>query len=194
MELKKAAFLDRDGVICEFINELADWNHFKLRKGIVEAIQLLNAKGYYVFVATNQPNVAKAKMTMQELLNFHQKMKDLLESNGAKLDDIFFCPHRMVDGGGVISEYAVDCDCRKPKPGMLEQAAAKYAFVKEGSFMLGDTWRDAGCASHFGIPCLGLTGGGGFPYRDEDEEANYKPLQIFDGPLAAVQWWLSRQN
>lgn len=188
LEKKPAAFFDRDGVICEFVDELSRVEQFRFRKGIAEAIRKLNEANYWVFVATNQPNIAKEKMTWQELQNVHQYMQDELLKQGARIDHVYFCPHRV---GGTLQEYAIDCECRKPKSGMLVQAAKDYPIEKTRSFMVGDTWRDVGCAKGFGITSIGVLGGAGFPYIPEEVEGREEPDRLFDDPLEAVRWWLS---
>lgn len=185
-----SAFLDRDGVICEFVEELSDLSQFRFREGIVQAIQLLNQAGYLVCVATNQPNIAKGKMTWNALEYIHQVMVERLLLLGARIDKVYFCPHRV---GGVIQQFAIDCDCRKPKPGLLEQAARDYAIDRTKSLMIGDTWRDIECARRFGIAGLAVKGGSGFPYAPHREESRHQPSQLFDGPLEAVSWWLSQR-
>ncbi len=183
-----AAFLDRDGVICEFVEELSDISQFRFRAGIAEAIQKLNQAGYLVFVATNQPNIAKGKMTWVALERIHQVMVERLSQLGSRIDKVYFCPHRV---GGVIQQFATDCACRKPKPGMLVQAASEFSIDRTKSMMIGDTWRDIECARQFGIMGLGVKGGSGFPYSPHQEESRHQPAQLFDGPLEAVNWWLS---
>ena len=185
-----AAFLDRDGVICEFVEELSDISEFRFREGIAPAIRKLNQAGYLVFVATNQPNIARGKMTWNALEQIHQVMVQQLSLQGARIDKVYFCPHRV---GGVISQYAFDCDCRKPKPGLLEQAARDYSIDRAKSMMIGDTWRDIECAKRFGITGLAVKGGSGFPYAPHKEESRYQPSQLFSGPLEAVNWWLENQ-
>ena len=186
-----AVFFDRDGVICEYVEELSRLEQFRLREGVAEAILKLNQAGYQVFVATNQPNIAKGKMSLAELLKIHNVMEEQIAATGGKIHQTYFCPHRE---GGVVQEYAYDCECRKPKAGMLLQAAQEHAIDISKSVMLGDTWRDVECARNFGIPCLGIEGGGGFPYAAGTSENDYKPLRLFKNPLAAVQWWLSEKR
>jgi len=184
---KPAAFFDRDGVICEFVDELARVEEFRFRAGIADAIRKLNDADYWVFVATNQPNIAKEKMTWEQLQKIHSHMQSELLKQGARIDHVYFCPHRTI---GTLKEFSFDCDCRKPKAGMLEQAAKDFAIDKVHSFMVGDTWRDSECAHNFGIPGLGVLGGAGFP---EMPEGITPPLKIFPDPLAAVNWWLANK-
>ncbi len=188
LKLKPAAFFDRDGVICEFVDELSRIDQFQFRKGIAEAIRKLNEANYWVFVATNQPNIAKQKMTWDELQKVHEYMKQELLKQGARIDHIYFCPHRV---GGTLPEFSIDCNCRKPKSGMLLQAAKEYPIEKARSFMIGDTWRDVECAKGFGITSIGVLGGAGFPYIPEEPEAKFVPDRLFQNPLEATDWWLS---
>ncbi len=186
---RPAAFFDRDGVICEFVDELARLDQFKFRKGVAEAIRKLNDANYWVFVATNQPNIAKEKMTSAALQEIHLYMQSELLKQGARIDYIYFCPHRV---GGTLKEFALDCECRKPKSGMLKQAAKEHSIEKARSFMIGDTWRDVECAKGFGIASLGVLGGAGFPYIPEEPEYKHKPDRLFQNPLEATEWWLSQ--
>ena len=188
---KPAAFFDRDGVICEFVDELAKLEEFKFRPGIVEAIRRLNKANYWVFVATNQPNIAKEKMTWAELEEIHQYMCEELLKLGARIDHVYFCPHRDI---GTLKEFSFDCECRKPKPGMLEQAAKDFPILKERSFMVGDTWRDVECAKNFGIKSVAVTGGGGYPYLPNSSESKSKPDHLCENPLAAIEWWLAQER
>jgi D-glycero-D-manno-heptose 1,7-bisphosphate phosphatase len=191
--MKPSVFLDRDGVICEYVEELCPRDEFVLRPGSAEGIRLLNDHGFLVFVATNQPNIAKAKMTWDELMAVHAKMESLLlKEAGAHLDKIYFCPHRV---GGSVKEFAFECHCRKPEAGMLFQAFQEFPQADpQRSLMVGDTWRDVGCAQKAGIPCLGLFGGGGFPYPKGSEESSYQPLHMFNDLLDAAKWIIQQKN
>ena len=188
-QTRPAAFFDRDGVICEFVDELARLDQFKFRMGVAEAIRKLNEANYWVFVATNQPNIAKEKMTWAALQEIHLHMQNELLKQGARIDHIYFCPHRT---GGTLKEFSFDCECRKPKSGMLKEAAKEYSIEKARSFMIGDTWRDVECAKGFGITSLGVLGGAGFPYIPEEPEFKHKPDRLFQNPLEATEWWLGQ--
>jgi len=181
--MKPAVFLDRDGVICEYVEELNEVKLFKLRVGVGSAIRRINEAGYWVFVVTNQPMIAKGKMTLERNAEIHELMESLVGKYGAHFDKIYFCPHRV---GGVVAEYAFDCACRKPKAGMLEQAATEFTIDFSRSIMIGDTWRDVECARRFGIQIYAVTGGGGYPYPPDSKDALYVPDKLFDGLPAAV--------
>lgn len=188
---RPAAFFDRDGVICEFVHELSKFEQFRFRQGIVEAIRRLNDANYWVIVATNQPNIAKEKMTWAELERIHKYMCDELLRQGARIDHVYFCPHRV---SGTLKEFSYECNCRKPKPGMLERASQEFLIIKEKSFMIGDTWRDVECARNFGIKSLAVEGGGGYPYSPESPEFKYRPDHLSSDPLAAIEWWLRQAH
>lgn len=188
--MKPAVILDRDGVICEYVDELHLPEQIVLRRGVAQGIRSLKEQGYFVFVATNQPMVAKGIITLSDLEQIHQRMKSLLSSQGAFLDEIFFCPHKVP---GKIAEFSRACGCRKPLSGMLQQAHQKYSFDKKRSWMIGDTWRDVGCAHHFGIPCLGVEGGAGFPYAQGSKESQHQPEHLFPSPSLAIEWILKQK-
>ena len=149
---QKAIFLDRDGTINKLKGFLTDINEFELIDGVSEAIKLINNSEYLVIVVTNQPVIARGEVTLEELNEIHNKMETLLGLEGAYLNDIFYCPHHPDKGfEGERIEYKIDCECRKPKPGMLLKAAEKYNIDLSQSWMIGDGKNDvlagknAGC-------------------------------------------------
>lgn len=149
---QKAIFLDRDGTINKYVGFLRNINDFELIDGVAEAIKKINASSYLAVVVTNQPVIARGEVTYAELENIHNKMETLLGKEGAYLDGIYFCPHHPHKGyEGEIPELKFDCDCRKPKPGLLIQAAEEFNIDLSQSFMIGDGENDinagkaAGC-------------------------------------------------
>jgi len=155
---QKAIFLDRDGTINTikeglFIKKPED---LELISGAAEAIKKINSKGYLAIVITNQPVIARGEVDFQTLNLIHMKMETELGKYGAYIDDLFYCPHHPDKGfAGEVPEYKIDCDCRKPKPGMILQAAEKYNIDLSASWMVGDNLRDvnagkaAGCKTAF---------------------------------------------
>ncbi len=142
--MKKAAFLDRDGVINRKAPEgeyITRWEDFQFLPGVAEAIKFLNNSGILVVVVSNQRCVAKGLLSISGLEEIHRKMQDVLSAAGARLDAIYFCPHDNVP----------PCDCRKPAPGMLLSAAKEHGIDLSASWMIGDTNSDmeagkrAGC-------------------------------------------------
>ena len=149
---QKAIFLDRDGTINKYVGFLRDIDEFELLDGVADAIQEINASGYLAIVATNQPVIARGEVSFDELEMIHNKMETLLGQKGAYLDAIYFCPHHPHKGyEGERPELKFDCECRKPKPGMLLKAAQEFNIDLAQSWMIGDGENDikagmnAGC-------------------------------------------------
>lgn len=142
--MKRAVFLDRDGVINRAAAEgdyIIRWEDFQFFPGVAEAISSLARAGWSVIVASNQRCVAKGLLTVAQLETIHQKMTAELAKRGARLDAIYYCPH----------EIEPACDCRKPMPGMLLTAAREHQIDLASSWMVGNAQSDieagqrAGC-------------------------------------------------
>lgn len=149
---QKAIFLDRDGTINKYVGFLRDINDFALIDGVAEAIKAINTSGYLAVIVTNQPVIARGEVTYEELNEIHNKMETLLGNQGAYLDAIYYCPHHPDSGfDGEVKELKFDCDCRKPKPGLLLKAAEELNIDLSKSWMIGDSKNDimagknAGC-------------------------------------------------
>ncbi len=151
---QKAIFLDRDGTINKYVGFLRNIDEFELLPGVAEAIRSINSSGYLCIVVTNQPVIARGEVTVSELNEIHKKMATLLGKEGAYIDALYYCPHHPHKGyEGEIPELKIECDCRKPKPGMLLQAAKDYNIDLSQSWMIGDGENDvkagkaAGCGT-----------------------------------------------
>lgn len=149
---QKAIFLDRDGTINKYVGFLRKIDNFELIDGVSEAMKKINQSDYLSIVVTNQPVIARGDVSWEELHEIHKKMETLLGKNGAYIDGLYICPHHPDKGfEGERPEYKFDCDCRKPKPGLLLQAAKDYNIDLSESYMIGDSERDveagkaAGC-------------------------------------------------
>ena len=149
---QKAIFLDRDGTINKYVGFLREIDQFELLPKVSEAIKKINDSGYLAIVVTNQPVIARGEVTFEQLDEIHNKMETLLGKDGAYLDGIYFCPHHPHKGfEGEIPELKVECECRKPKPGMLLKAAKDFNIDLSKSWMIGDSDNDilagenAGC-------------------------------------------------
>ena len=141
--MNKAIFLDRDGVINKHLGFLRKSEEFELIPGVAEAIKTVNESGYLAIVVTNQPVIARGECTWEELQQIHDKMETLLGKEGAFLDGIYICPHHKDKGfEGERPEYKFDCSCRKPKPGLLLQAAQDFNIDLSQSYMIGDSSTD----------------------------------------------------
>ena len=153
---QKAIFLDRDGTINKYVGFLTNPEQFELIPGVAEAVKMINKSGYLAIVVTNQPVIARGECTWQELQAIHDKMETELGKDGAFIDAIYVCPHHPDKGfEGERPEYKKDCDCRKPKPGLMPQAAKDFNIDLSLSYMIGDSERDieagmsAGCKEAF---------------------------------------------
>lgn len=151
---QKAIFLDRDGTINKYVGFLREIDQFELLPNVSKAVKRINDSGYLAIVVTNQPVIARGEVTFEKLDQIHNKMETLLGKDGAYLDGIYFCPHHPHKGfEGEIPELKVECECRKPKPGMLLQAAKDFNIDLSKSWMIGDSDNDilagenAGCST-----------------------------------------------
>ena len=159
-EKQKAVFLDRDGTINVFNKGLfvTKPEQFELIDGAAEAIKKINRSGYLAIVITNQPVIARGEVDFQTLDLIHMKMETDLGKHGAYIDDLFYCPHHPDKGfKGERSEYKIECDCRKPKPGMIFKAAEKYNIDLARSYMVGDDMRDINAGKAAGCKTVLIT-------------------------------------
>jgi D-glycero-D-manno-heptose 1,7-bisphosphate phosphatase len=148
---QRAIFLDRDGTINKYVGFLRNIDDFELIDGVAEAIRKINSSGYLAIVVTNQPVIARGEVTFEQLSEIHNKMETLLGEKGAYLDGIYFCPHHPHKGyEGEITELKIDCDCRKPKAGMLFNASKDFNIDLTQSWMIGDGENDILCGKNAG--------------------------------------------
>lgn len=149
---QKAIFLDRDGTLNKYVGFLRSVDMLELLDGVSDVVKKINESGYLAIVVTNQPVIARGEMSIEELNEIHNKLETVLGNEGAYLDAIYYCPHHPHKGyQGERPEYKMDCQCRKPKPGMLIRAAQEFNIDLARSWMIGDGERDiqagkaAGC-------------------------------------------------
>lgn len=153
---QKAIFLDRDGTINKYVGFLRNIDDFELIDGVSKAMARINQSQFLSVVVTNQPVIARGEATADELSEIHNKMETLLGKDGAYVDDIYYCPHHPHKGyEGEVKALKIDCDCRKPKPGMLLRAAKEHNIDLSCSWMIGDSENDilagkaAGCKTAY---------------------------------------------
>lgn len=179
---QKAVFLDRDGTINQYVGFLRDIESFELLPGVGEAIRKINGSGYLAILVTNQPVIARGEVTRGQLQQIHNKMETLLGQEGAYLTAIYYCPHHPHKGyEGEIPELKFDCDCRKPKPGMLNQAAADFGIDLTESWMVGDSENDILAGIRAGCRTALIT----------EEKENYGQTVTVDSLLSFVNQMLS---
>ena len=175
---QKCIFLDRDGTINQHVGFLKSKDQFQLLPGVVEAIKKINGSDYLCIVVTNQPVIARGEASFQDLDDIHKRFETILGENGAYVDDIYFCPHHPDKGFiGERPELKFDCDCRKPKIGMIEKARDKYNIDLNNSYMIGDSTIDIQLAINANMHSILVhTGEGGkdgrYPVFPEEEALN----------------------
>ena len=180
---QKAIFLDRDGTINEYVGFLRKEEDFRLIPGVSEAIKKINNSGYLAIVVTNQPVIARGEVTEEGLEEIHKKMETLLGLDGAYIDDIYYCPHHPDKGfEGEIPELKIECDCRKPKTGMLEKAAREHNIDLSSSIMIGDSTLDIKMAENAGMQSVLLTTG----QKGEDGKYEVSPTLIAENLNDAI--------
>lgn len=161
---QKAIFLDRDGTINKMAGFITKPEQFELIDGAAEAIKTINKSGYLAIVVTNQPVIARGDCTFEELQTVHEKMETELGKEGAFIDAIYVCPHHTDKGfSGERLEYKCDCNCRKPKPGLLLQAAKDFNIDLSESYMIGDSDWDMKAGENAGVK-NSIKVGGNEPY------------------------------
>jgi D-glycero-D-manno-heptose 1,7-bisphosphate phosphatase len=153
---RPAAFLDRDGVLNFDDGYIGTRERIRWVPGVATAIRTLNEAGYFVFVISNQSGVARGMFGEQDVRDLHDWMRNELQRDGARIDDFRFCPHHAE---GSVADYAVDCDCRKPKPGMLRDLMTAWPVRAQGSFVIGDKPSDIEAAKAAGLPGFLFAGG-----------------------------------
>lgn len=157
---QKAIFLDRDGTINKYVGFLRKTEELELTEDAAEAIKLINTSGYLAVVVTNQPVIARGEVTWEGLDEIHNKMETELGKQGAYLDGIYFCPHHPHKGYvGELVELKIDCDCRKPKPGMLIKAAKDLNIDLKKSYMIGDSENDVKAGNSVGCKSIKIEEG-----------------------------------
>lgn len=174
---QRAIFLDRDGTMNVSKGFISKADDLELIPGTIDAIKAINKSGALAIVITNQPVIARGECSFEELHNIHNKLKTLLGEKGAFVDDIFYCPHHPDKGfEGEVPELKFDCECRKPKTGMIEEAVRKYNIDLSKSYMVGDSTMDLETARNAGIKSVlvntGFAGNDGKYDRSCDIEAD----------------------
>lgn len=154
--MNKAVFFDRDGTLNEEVHYLHKIEDFKWIEGAIDAIKYCNDNGYLAIVITNQSGVARGFYPESDIMKLYNWMNADLAKHGAHLDGIYYCPHHPT---GKVKEYAIECDCRKPKPGMLFKAQKDHNIDLKSSYLIGDGVRDVECAEAAGVKGIHYEGG-----------------------------------
>ncbi|MBR3624470.1 MAG: HAD family hydrolase [Selenomonadaceae bacterium] len=144
----KAVFFDRDGTLNVDKDYLYKIEDFEWTTGAPEAIKYVRSKGYKAIVITNQSGVARGMYTVDDVNRLHAYMNESLKAYDTQIDGFYFCPHHPK---GSVPEFTTDCDCRKPKSGLILEAAADFNLSLAESIMFGDRERDVLCAQNVGV-------------------------------------------
>jgi D,D-heptose 1,7-bisphosphate phosphatase len=184
-----AVFLDRDGTINEEVGYLDSLDKLKMIPAAHEAIRLINLSGMKAIVVTNQSGVARGFFTEKFVRQTHEVIQTALLEKKASIDKFYYCPHHPTEGTGI---YLQNCNCRKPSPGMLLQAAHDLDIELGSSYMVGDRYRDVETAKKVGVKgILVKTGYGLEVLQDVDPDvatAGNKPDFVAEDILEAVKW------
>lgn len=186
--MNAAVFLDRDGTLIEEAGYLERLERMAFFPYSVDAVRSLNRAGLAVVVVTNQAGIARGIVREAFVAEAHRAISDRLAAGGARVDGYYYCPHYRT---GVVSEYVRDCDCRKPKAGMLQRAATDLDLDLSRSFVVGDRWHDIGVARAVGARAVLVRTGLG-----RREEAAPEPGltadAVVDTLADAVAWILDQ--
>lgn len=183
--MRRAVFVDRDGTLIEEIGYLDRLDRLTLFPYTVDAIRLLNRAGFVVVVVTNQAGIARGLVDESFVAVAHQFISDRLAAGGAAIDKYYYCPHHP---DGTIPALRRQCDCRKPRPGMLLKAAAELDLDLSRSFSIGDRLHDVQAAEAAGARGLLVRTGHGA--RDAAHAPATAAAAIEDNLIAAVSWIL----
>lgn len=147
--VNKAGFFDRDGTLNVDVHYLYRRQDFRWTEGAVEAIKYCNDRDYKVIVITNQSGVARGYYTEDDVCSLHAWMNRELVQQDAHIDAFYYCPHHPA---GRVAKYAIECNCRKPKTKLVDEACQTFAIDRSQSFFVGDKASDMECAHNAGIP------------------------------------------
>jgi D-glycero-D-manno-heptose 1,7-bisphosphate phosphatase len=187
-----AVFLDRDGTINEQMGYVNHLSRFHLLAGVGQAIRSLNECGLPVVVVTNQSGLARGYFPESLLTAVHAEMHRLLASEGARIDGLYVCPHHPEAKEEL---YRLACTCRKPKTGLLEQAAREMGLDLPLSYMVGDRWSDLRCGNAVGATTiLVLTGYGRGDLSYIGPGQAVQPDYVADDLADAVRWIIAREK
>jgi D-glycero-D-manno-heptose 1,7-bisphosphate phosphatase len=183
---RPAVFIDRDGTLTEEVGYVNHPSRLRLLPRSAEAIRRLNEAGIAAVVATNQAGLARGYFSEEVMHAVHERLLQQLNDAGAHLDGLYVCPHHPTEG---VAPFRADCDCRKPKPGLLVRAAGDLDLDLSGSVMVGDKASDLLAAGPVGARAiLVLTGYGRGEWEYRRAHFPVTPDHVATDLLDAVEW------
>ncbi len=184
----RAVFLDKDGTLVEDIPYNVNPSLIRLTDGATEALELLQDAGYAIFVVTNQSGVARGYFSEQDLSAVESTIRSLLLSSGILMDGFYYCPHHPQ---GTVAPYAIECICRKPRPGLLLKAAHEHNIDLASSWLIGDILNDVQAGKEAGCRTVLLNNG---HETEWDRSAGRQPDFTVTNLLQAAQTILHAAN
>jgi D-glycero-D-manno-heptose 1,7-bisphosphate phosphatase len=182
---RRAVFIDRDGTLSEEVGYINHPSRFRLFPYAADAIKHLNENGWLAIVTTNQAGVARGYFSEEMIANVHEGMTRDLDKAGARLDAIYYCAHHPSVGD---PPYRFDCDCRKPKPGLISRAASDFEIELSESWMIGDRYSDVELARNAGVKsAFVLSGYGRGEWEHQRVTWTHKPDLVAENLLEAVE-------
>ena len=187
VELRPAVFLDKDGTLVENVPYNIDPHKIRLRPGVAAGLSRLRQAGYLLVMVTNQSGIARGYFREDQFVESAGRLNEIIfKESSVRLDAWYYCPHHPTEG---VGRYRVDCDCRKPRPGMLVRAAAAYGLDLAASFVIGDKASDTAAGHNAGcLTVLVQTG-----YGATEWQAWHDPRQpdcVAANLLEAAHWVL----
>ncbi len=186
--MNRAVFLDRDGTIIEEVGYLDRIDRLHLFPETVDALRALQRAGLRVIIATNQSGIAQGLFTEQFVRDLHNHLTERLAHGGVRLDGIYYCPHHPE---AKLAAYRAMCDCRKPGPGLLQQAARDLDLDLGRSYMIGDRWRDLRAGQAMGTAGVLVRTGYGETEALQATHGSGADV-VVDNLAAAASWILLR--
>jgi D-glycero-D-manno-heptose 1,7-bisphosphate phosphatase len=188
---RRAIIMDRDGTVCDEVGYVNHIDRVRLLPRAAAAIRAANEAGFQTVVVTNQAGVARGYFEESLVEEVHERVRQLLAEEGARLDGIYYCPHHPEVGGPA---YRRSCSCRKPSPGMLERARDEMGIDLHASYMVGDSVKDLEAGHRAGATkVLVLTGYGKGELEHQSHEWPVQPDHVAVDLHAAIDWILTRE-
>lgn len=183
--MRRAVFMDRDGTVSEEVGYVNHPDRFRLFAYSAGAVRLLNRHGWLAILVTNQAGVARGYFSESMIHAVHDKLQRELGERGASLDAIYYCAHHPSVGE---APYRADCDCRKPRPGLVLRAAHDFNIDLTGSWMIGDRYGDVELARNAGLrSAFVLSGYGRGEWEYQRSAWAHQPDLVAENLLDAVQ-------
>lgn len=178
--MKKAIFLDRDGTINiekDYLHKIKD---FEFETGVLEALKIFKELEYDVIVVTNQSGIARGYYSENDLINLNNYMMTEVKKNSGEILKCYYCPHHPDKG---LEKYKIECSCRKPESGMLEEGIKEFNLDRESSYMVGDKMSDIGAGKKSGLKPVLVKTGYGEKTLDKISEEEKSSMMIFENLL-----------